>query len=140
MRPRGSPTIRTTNCRPHALALIGGALSLIVVAALVDARLPKRNKATATTSSDSEWADARGRLWTGVKLYHGPARMYVGDALGGNNNYRDPLTGEKMRAVKVRMESGSEEWKSRNAIVVGPWYVRRDDPALAPREWYEYKW
>jgi hypothetical protein len=91
------------------------------------------------TASRSEWVDAGGHLWTGVKLYYGPARVYVGDVLGGNENYVDPFTGDKMRGLKVRMANGGDEWKDRDAVNLGPWYVRRDDPALARKEWYEYK-
>ena len=91
------------------------------------------------TTSRSEWVDAGGHLWTGVKLYYGPRRMYVGEVLGGNENYVDPFTGSKIRGLKVRMANGADEWKDRDAVNMGPWYVRRDDPALTRREWYEYR-
>ena len=82
---------------------------------------------------------ASGNLWTGVQLYFGPAKMYVGEVLGGNENYTDPDTGQTFRGVKLRMKSGSMEWKDRNAIISGDWYVKESDPAITRKEWQEYK-
>jgi hypothetical protein len=82
---------------------------------------------------------ASSNLWTGVQLYFGPSKMYVGDVLGGNANYRNPATGRTFRGLKVRMKSGSLEWKDRNAIILGEWYVKESDPALALARWVVYE-
>ena len=82
---------------------------------------------------------AGGNLWIGVKLYYGPAKMYVGEVLGGNENYVSPLTGTRFRGVKVMMSNGSEEWKDRDAIASGEWYVLSDDPAHERMEWRTYE-
>jgi hypothetical protein len=90
-----------------------------------------------TGAAANGYESASGRLWTGVKLYYGPAKMYVGEVLGGTSRYPD-LDGGTMRAIKVRMCGGSEEWKNREAVIAGSWYVRSDDPALARQEWRDY--
>jgi hypothetical protein len=92
----------------------------------------------ASTEYRDPYVDATGRLYTGVQLYYGPNKMYVGEILGGNNHYVSP-SGLSFRGVKLRMRDGSEEWKDRDAIIRGKWYVRRDDPAITRGEWYEYR-
>jgi len=86
-------------------------------------------------SNEECWKKAGGNLWAGVMLYYGPSRMVVGTVLGGNERYRSP-SGDTFRGLKIRYPSGSEEWKDRNAVNLGPWYIRCDDPALARMEWY----
>ncbi len=93
----------------------------------------------AKTIYKSEYARASTRMWSGVKLYYGPNKIYVGEILGGNRRYTCPITGSTFRGIKMRMGSGSIQWKNRDAIVDGDWYVRRDDPVLKRMEWYEYK-
>ena len=93
---------------------------------------------TRSESTDSEWLPAGGHLWSGVWLYYGanPSKMIVGQVLGGNDKYVDRHTSQAFRGIKLRMQSGSEEWKDRGAIVVdGRWFVRRNDPALETQGW-----
>jgi hypothetical protein len=56
--------------------------------------------------------------------------MYVGQVMGGNDG--------SPKMVKVRMKGGSEEWKSRDAIISGNWYVDSNDPAIKQMEWEIY--
>lgn len=91
-------------------------------------------------AQQSPWARATGNLWTGVVLYYGEGdqKMQVGEVLGGSDSYVDPATGQQLRGLKVRMKSGKPEWKDRDAVIGGPWYVRRDDPAIANMAWKTY--
>lgn len=86
---------------------------------------------------DDGWRRASGRIWSGVKLYYGPNKMPVGEVMGGNDDYVSP-TGLRFRGVKVKMASGSAEWKDREAIVSGQWFVRADDPAIDRMEWFVF--
>ena len=91
-----------------------------------------------TISQTFEWLPASGNFWSGVKLYYGPKKMYVGEVYCANNNYIDPHTGHKFRGIKILYPSGNMEWKDRNAIILSNnWFVRSDDPALERMEYYE---
>ena len=82
-----------------------------------------------------EWSLAAGNLWVGVTLYYGDNKRIVGKVIGFNNNVT--LDGQKFfKGVKLNMnDSKTEEWKTREAIVTGPWYVKKDDPALQARQY-----
>lgn len=88
-----------------------------------------------------KWQTAAGNIWTGVRIYSGEGeqKTYVGEVLGGTENYTDPVTGASMRGVKLRMASGAEEWKDRSQL--GTWgFVDRDDPALKACKWEELRY
>jgi hypothetical protein len=95
------------------------------------------NAGAQTEDSGSAWNRASSHIFTGVKLYYGPKKFYVGEVLGGAENYVSP-EGTKFRGVKLRMASGSVEWKDRNAIISGDWYVESNDPAIKRGVWHEY--
>lgn len=94
------------------------------------------------TSSSAQWIHAWGNLCSGVMLYYGSTpenRMFVGEVLGGNDNYIDSITGEKFRGVKIRTKSGALEWKDRDRMVADErWSVKTDDPALKRCDWKIY--
>ena len=80
------------------------------------------------------WMPAAGNLWTGVTLYFGPKKMLVGEVMGGsadNISFGDQVA----KGVLIKMSGGTDEWKSRDAIVGGAWYVRSDDAALKNMKW-----
>jgi len=88
----------------------------------------------ATDNNAETWQAASGNIWSGVKLYFGPHKRYVGEVVGGTD--RESLTsGELTRGVVVKMAGETLEWKNRDAIVLGAWYIRRDDPALNRQQW-----
>lgn len=89
----------------------------------------------------SPWTRAASNIWAGVILYYGDGeqKMEVGEVMGGNDGYVDPITGRQFRGLKIRMKSGKPEWKDRDVIVGGPWYVHRDDPAIARMDWETYQ-
>lgn len=93
-------------------------------------------------TTGSEWIKPAGHFYTGVKLYVGMedgGKELVGTVLGGNDNYVNPATGERYRAVKIAFESGRVEWRDRMEIGAGPtWWVRRDDPAISRGVWKIY--
>lgn len=72
-------------------------------------------------TAESPWLTAAGNIWPGVSLYHGTdeTKRLVGRVIDADGE-----------TVRVKYPSGSIEPKHREAIVVGGWYVRRDDPAL----------
>ena len=127
---------------------VGCLMLLVIMAVLYFAGMlldGEEYRATTSGSSvqTSEYIPAASNIWTGVKLYYGPAKMYVGEVMGGcgrsfgmGSRCAPPWESERM--VLVRFPSGSTEWKSRDAIVKGPWYVRRNDPALGQQVWREY--
>ena len=84
---------------------------------------------------ESNWRLAACNIWVGVKLYYGPSKMYVGEVVCGNESHFDPATGRSFRGVKVLFPSGSVEWKDRNTIISGDWYVKKNDPALSRQVW-----
>lgn len=89
-------------------------------------------------SPTQQWVRASGNLWAGEKLYFGPdpaTRWLVGEVLGGNDRHTDPVTGQTYRGLKIRYPDGHSEWKERNAVISGAWYIKRDDPALAAERW-----
>lgn len=77
----------------------------------------------------SEYVTAGSHIWSGVKLYYGPEKMYIGDVVSWDEDFRFP-DGRQGRAIQLRTPRGSLEWKDREAILFGPWFVRADDPAL----------
>ena len=90
----------------------------------------------ASCAPPSKWASAGGNIWTGVRIYSGQGeqKTYVGEIIGGNENYTDPMTGNTFRGVKLRMASGAEEWKDRSALI--QWgFVEREDPAINAAQW-----
>lgn len=87
---------------------------------------------------DQGYIKAYGNIWVGVELYFGPNKSYVGQVLGGNDHYIDPTTGRTIRGIKIRYNNGSEEWKNRDAIINGYWYVKENDPAISAQRWREY--
>lgn len=99
------------------------------------------SEARAADGPASPWLSPAGRIWTGVILWYGEGdtKMRVGEVLGGNDDYVDPITGQQFRGIKLRMASGKAEWKNRDAIIDGGWYVRADDPAIARQEWNVYR-
>lgn len=103
-------------------------------------QIAKKTKATTQkitkSTLEKEWLRAGGHIWSGVKLYYGPNKMYVGEILGGNERYTDPFTGRRFRGLKLKMKSGHIEWKDRNAIISGDWYIRSNDPAVKREEWH----
>jgi hypothetical protein len=76
-----------------------------------------------------DWKPAAGNIWPGVRLYFGDWRVPTGTVVDFDENHVTD-SGRKIRAVLVRMESGALEWKDRESIVSGPWFVRADDPAM----------
>ena len=122
------------------------AMVLIVGAVIVIGQNYTPSSPTPSTTSSGEeslqaagYIRAGGNLWTGVKLYYGSARMYCCEVLGGNERYVSPTTGERFRGLKVLYPDGKQEWKDRSAVNSGPWYVRRDDPALQQQQWRSYQ-
>lgn len=123
--------------------VIGSFLFLAAVVALVWFVEPPSSDQDASDQSakdttQSAWIGATGNLWTGVTLYFGPERMMIGQVLGGSEREIN-LAGEKTKAVLIEMANGSKEWKSRDAIIGGQWFIRRDDPALTEPKWNVYQ-
>lgn len=98
---------------------------------------PAVTKADQPKPTSEPWTLATGNLWSGVTLYYGPKKMKVGEVLGGSDG-EIQVGSRKMKAVLVKMDGGRSEWKSRDAIVTGAWYVRTDDPALKAMNWRIY--
>ena len=73
-------------------------------------------------------------IWTGVKVYYGNGaeKTYGFEILGGGECSFG-------KGVYVEYQDGTREWKSRDALLDGPFYVRVDDPARTAWEWYEYE-
>jgi hypothetical protein len=88
---------------------------------------------------EPRWLEAGRHLWTGVRLYYGAKRVYVGELLGGSEHYADPLTDERVPGLKIRAKTGRIEWTRRDVVSSGPWFVRRDDPAVERRQWRTYE-
>lgn len=103
-----------------------------------------RGAANETTSNPAQqaaqsvWVSAWGNLWTGVTLYFGPERTVVGKVLGGSDGEIN-LGGIRTKGVLIEMPDGNQEWKSRKAIAMGDWFIRRNDPALAQMNWTIYQ-
>lgn len=106
-------------------------LLIIVVSCLVLSLTLLSSSRIVSAQSSSEWAPALGNIYKGVKLYNlGQNKVHWGTVIGWNDEYKNPLTGQKMRAVLVRMEAdGSLEWKDREWLIKNN-AVRKDDPAL----------
>ncbi len=137
----------------------GGFIGLVVIIALLSATNQKRpdhrpSSGSQTTSSrqsytsppenvsspyrnDAGWTNAAGHMWSGVKLYFGPKKTYVGEVVCGNNRYYHSHLNKTIRGIKIRYPTGKTEWKDRNAIVSGAWYVKKSDPAIEKMIWYE---
>ncbi|MCF7817205.1 MAG: sel1 repeat family protein [Kiritimatiellales bacterium] len=110
------------------------------IAKVEEKKLPKSDGDPLVVGN--EWLHAGGRIWTGVELYYGMGneKSYVGEVLGGNNRYVDFLTGRKYRGIKLRMKSGTVEWKDRSAVATGHWFIRKNDPAFRKMEWVVYEY
>lgn len=111
-------------------AAVGAAAAPTVAAA------PTRTPAPTPTPKPKpvEYDDMLANIWTGVKVYYGNGaeKAYGFEILGGGECSFG--TG-----VFVEYEDGTREWKSREALLYGPFYVRADDPATSAWEWYEYE-
>lgn len=92
------------------------------------------------SSASNGWIKASTNIWTGVKIYYGPHKTYIGEVLGGNEKYVDPVTGRQFRGLKLIMYNGSIEWRERKDIEIGKYYVKDNDPALKKMDWYIYRW
>ncbi|MGA7934719.1 MAG: hypothetical protein WCA35_14335, partial [Kovacikia sp.] len=68
---------------------------------------------------------ASGRIWTNVRLYNSGCNQEIATVLGG-----------KSGQVKIRYDSGSEEWKNRD-VVATQMFVRENDPAISAMVWFE---
>lgn len=91
-----------------------------------DESAPHAVAASSSSTAEQKWTLAAGNIWPGVSLYYGPKRMLVGEIVDWSDDAPTPSG----KGVLVRMKNGSVEWKDREAIVLGPWYVRLDDPAV----------
>jgi len=157
LRPGASASFKTPTLReqlerfatPKWISIVAIGLALLVVAIVQNEQsISSRRTALNTPSSagsenpstlsNVEFERAGSRLWTDVKLYYGSSKTYFGDVLGGNEHYVDPVTGKKIRGLKIRLADGRLEWKDRNQIVLGDWYVKRNDPAIARTKWFEF--
>ena len=80
-----------------------------------------------------EYKGMLANIWTGVKGYYGNGteKAYGFEILGGGECSFG-------KGLYVEFEDGTREWKSRKAILYGPFYVRADDPATKAWQWYEY--
>ena len=136
----GNPTKKKSSSAGLCGCLVIVALIGVVGVAYMG-KAPDTPAEPSTQQTRPHWKPALGNIWTGVKLYYGAeeTKMYVGEILGGNDDYVDPITGLEFRGVKIRMKDGQNEWKDRDAIVRGSWHVKSDDPALQKMEWYEYR-
>jgi hypothetical protein len=76
--------------------------------------------------------ESTGRIWTGVMLYRDQScSTPVATVMGGKK-------GEVGGQVMIKyLNSGSEEWKNRDAIKSG-FYVKQNDTAIANQLWMEY--
>jgi hypothetical protein len=92
------------------------------------------------SSASNGWIKASTNIWTGVKIYYGPHKIYIGEVLGGNEKYVDPVSGRQFRGLKLIMYDGSVEWRDRNAIEMGKYYLKENDPALKEMIWNIYKY
>jgi len=108
---------------------------IVIVAVVLAALAGCGGGGAVAPAADADWVRASGNLWAGAKLYYGADRRYVAEVLGGNERYTDPLTGRTFRGLKVQYPDGHAEWKERNVVISGPWFVKADDPALAAERW-----
>lgn len=113
-------------------------IAIVAVVALAACDEPAVETATsvstATETANDTWQEAAGNIWTGVTLYVGPKKEVVGQVLGGSNG-AIAIGDQVFEGVKIRMVSGAEEWKRRDIIVSGDWFVQSDDPALKAYQW-----
>ncbi|MFH1098052.1 MAG: hypothetical protein V1749_11235 [Candidatus Desantisbacteria bacterium] len=92
---------------------------------------PSKSVTSSSESTEPKWIHPRyDNLRTSVELYYGSSKMYVGQILGKNDKYVDLHTGLKFKGVKILKKGGLTEWKSRDEIVGGDWYIKADDPAI----------
>jgi len=93
------------------------------------------NTGTGSTSND-EWLELGGHIWTGVKVYYGDAKTYGFEILGGSESCSTLASG---RGIRVKYPDGTVEWKDRSALInSGLYFVQADDPALKLEEWEEF--
>lgn len=91
-----------------------------------------------TTNAAGGWSDPIGQYVSGLKLYQGDddCKRYVATVLGGADNYLTP-TGQRIQAVLLEFEDGTQEWKSRRAVSDQLW-IDLADPALKVLTWEPY--
>ena len=72
-------------------------------------------------------------IWAGVKVYYGNGaeKEYAFEILGGGECSFG-------NGAYVEYPDGTRGWKSRMAMIDGPFYVRADDPAIKTWDWAEY--
>lgn len=123
---------RNTIDRIHEQVVIGFVLAVIVCPIVL---------ICGTFSNRGEWIKAEGNIWTGVKLYQtvGRDKVYVGEVLGGNAEYDPPWSRYPFDGVKIRTRAGETEWREREELETGTYYVRKDDPALKRLDWVHYE-
>lgn len=93
----------------------------------------ERKKRDVEEKENAKWKSASGNMWSNVKLYYGPKKMYVGQIICFDKKHN--LYGKIINGVKIKSYSGSHEWKTREAVRT--WYIKRDDPALKAMQYYE---
>lgn len=116
--------------------LVTGGIALLALLAFIIQISFSGAGSSSAGSSSAGWTSAAGHIWCGVQVYSGQGtqKRFVGEVLGGNERYTDPITGSTFRGVKLRMASGSEEWKDRSSLI--QWgYVHKDDPAIQAMQW-----
>lgn len=89
--------------------------------------------ATTNGPTSHQWIKASGNLWDGVDLYTRSVdgRMsYWSRVVSATTRIESDSDGRRLRLILVRFPSGEVEWKSRDMIVEGPFFVKADDPAI----------
>jgi len=76
------------------------------------------------------YAPLFGKIYTGVKVYFGDKKAYAFTVVGVSECAGMPSG----NGVRVRYEDGTLEWKDREALLTGPYYVAAGDPAASARE------
>ena len=89
---------------------------------------------------DAQFTLAGGKMWTGVKLYYGVYKSYIGEIVCFNRNYRHPILKDiEFNGVKVHIHNSKAiNWKNREAVRY--WFVRKDDPAIKAQQYIECKY
>jgi len=100
------------------------ALILVLIWGAAEIRTNPESTPPRAVVPTSAYVPAAGRINPGVSLYYSPKKMYVGDVVGIEQRYQFP-DGTIGRAVQLKMAGGSLEWKRRDAIIHGEWFVRR---------------
>ena len=96
---------------------------------------PKTTQAPTATPAPRqvEYKGMLANIWAGVKVYYGNGteKRYAFEILGGGECSFG-------HGAYVEYPDGTREWKSRMAMIDGPFFVRADDPAIKAWAWYEY--